>query len=82
MTVFGLLGFLLIGALAGWAAARLLRGRGFGLGGNMAVGVLGSLVGGWLLPQLGVKVDGHGFVTAFVGALVLLFVLGLWRGKS
>lgn len=81
-TFWSIVGFLLIGALAGWLAGRLVRGRGFGLLTNIFVGVLGALLGGILFDQLGVA-TGSGFLwslaTAFAGALVLLFVVGLVR---
>lgn len=75
-----LLFFLLIGALAGWVAGLVMKGRGFGLIGNIVVGVIGALFGGWLLPQLGFQFGGTGglFVTAFIGAVVLLAVIGLF----
>ena len=45
--------FLVIGALAGWLAGVIMKGRGFGIIGNIVVGILGSFVGGWLLPMVG-----------------------------
>jgi uncharacterized membrane protein YeaQ/YmgE (transglycosylase-associated protein family) len=76
----GLLWFLLIGAAAGWLAGLLMKGRGFGVIGNILVGVVGAVLGGWLFRTLGFW-PGGGLVgslfTAFVGAVVLLFVIGL-----
>jgi uncharacterized membrane protein YeaQ/YmgE (transglycosylase-associated protein family) len=74
-----LLLFLIIGALAGWLAGVVMKGRGFGLIVNLVVGVLGSLLGGWLLPLLGVSFGGKSgvFATAFLGAIVLLALVGL-----
>lgn len=81
-TVWGIVAFLFIGALAGWLAGKLVRGYGFGLLTNIFVGVLGALIGGVLFDQLGVT-TGSGFLwslgTAFVGALVLLFIVGVVR---
>ena len=48
MTLVGLVIFLLIGAVAGWLAGVIMKGGGFGLIGNIVVGVIGSLIGGWL----------------------------------
>jgi uncharacterized membrane protein YeaQ/YmgE (transglycosylase-associated protein family) len=48
MTVTGVIIFLLIGAVAGWLAGQIMRGGGFGLVGDIVVGVIGSLIGGWL----------------------------------
>lgn len=71
--------FLVIGAIAGWLAGVVMKGRGFGVVINMVVGVLGAYFGGWLLPRLGVSIGGEfgGFITAFIGAVVLLAVIGL-----
>ena len=75
------IGFLVIGILAGWMAGKLMKGRGFGLLGNMVVGVLGAVAGGFLFRLFGL--EAHGFigslVTALVGAVVLLFVIGALR---
>ena len=75
------IGFLVIGVLAGWMAGKLMKGRGFGLLGNMVVGVLGAVAGGFLFRLFGL--EAHGFigslVTALVGAVVLLFVIGALR---
>jgi len=74
-----LLIFLLIGALAGWLAGVVMKGRGFGVLVNIVVGVLGALFGGWLLPKLGLSFGGDMglFITAFIGAILLLAIIGL-----
>ncbi|MFH1599013.1 MAG: GlsB/YeaQ/YmgE family stress response membrane protein [Pseudomonadota bacterium] len=74
-----LLIFLIIGALAGWLAGLVMKGRGFGILVNMVVGVLGAFFGGWLLPKLGVSFGGDigVFITAFIGAVLLLAIIGL-----
>lgn len=71
--------FLLIGALAGWLAGVIMKGGGFGLIGDIVVGVLGSFLGGWLLPKLGLSFGGDfgGFITAVIGAVILLFIVRL-----
>lgn len=77
-----LLIILLVGAVAGWLAGQIVRGYGFGILGNIAVGIVGALIGSWLLPQLGI-ILGSGIVAsivnATVGAILLLVVLGLVR---
>ncbi|MEZ5775691.1 MAG: GlsB/YeaQ/YmgE family stress response membrane protein [Hyphomicrobiaceae bacterium] len=78
----GLIILLVIGAIAGWLAGLIMKGGGFGLIGNIIVGVIGAFVGTWLLGMLGVGVAiGSPFVsaiiTSLIGALVLLFVIGL-----
>ena len=75
-----LLWFLIIGMIAGWLAGLIMRGEGFGLLGNMIVGVLGAMVGGYMFSFLNIT-TGHGLVgslfTALVGAVVFLFVVQL-----
>jgi len=77
-----LLWFLLIGAIAGWLAGLLVKGKGFGIFGNIGVGIVGAVIGGNLLHWLGFSL-GYGFwpavVTALIGALLLLFVVNLIR---
>ena len=79
MSVENLLIFLLIGALAGWLAGVVMKGRGFGVIVNIVVDVLGASFGGWLLPRLGVSFGGDIglFITAFIGAVILLAIIGL-----
>jgi uncharacterized membrane protein YeaQ/YmgE (transglycosylase-associated protein family) len=72
-----LLGFLLIGLVAGWIATHLMRGSGLGLGGNLVVGVIGAFIGGFLFRLLGFVAVGlvGTLITATVGAMVLLYVV-------
>lgn len=79
MDVTSLLIFLAIGAVAGWLAGMLMKGGGFGLLGDIVVGVIGAFVGGWLFGVLGVAAGGliGSIVTATVGAIVLLFLIRL-----
>ena len=83
MDLTTLLIILLVGALIGWLAGFVLKGSGFGLLGNIAIGIVGSLLGGWLLPKMGVHIGsglGATILVGLFGALVLLVVLGLLRG--
>jgi len=70
---------LLIGIAAGWIAGRLTKGKGFGLVGNLVIGIIGALVGAFLLPLVQLEVKGNiGFlIQSTVGAVVLLLLLGL-----
>lgn len=80
-----ILWFLIIGAVAGWAAGRVVRGGGFGLIGNVVVGVIGGVLGGWVFGLLGVSAEGGSigsFVTAFIGAALLLVALSTLKKKS
>jgi len=74
---------LIIGLLAGWIAGKLIQGGGFGLFGNLIVGVIGALIGGFVFQFLGVDLGGFvgSIVTAVVGAGILLFVAGLFQKK-
>jgi len=77
-----LIAFLLIGAVAGWLAGQLMRGGGFGLLGNIVVGIVGAFVGGFLFGLVGVSAGGGlvgSLITAVVGAAVLLFIVGLFK---
>ncbi|MCB5226434.1 GlsB/YeaQ/YmgE family stress response membrane protein [Alishewanella sp. 16-MA] len=71
--------FLILGALAGWIAGNIMKGRGFGLLGNIVVGIVGSMLGGFLFSALGLKAFGFvgSLITATVGAVVLLYLISL-----
>jgi uncharacterized membrane protein YeaQ/YmgE (transglycosylase-associated protein family) len=74
--------FLLVGLVAGWLAGKVMRGAGYGLIGDLVVGVLGALLGGWLFGKLGIAIGGGllgAIITAFVGALILVWVLRLMK---
>lgn len=79
MDITSLLIFLAIGAVAGWLAGVLMSGGGFGLLGDIVVGIIGALVGGVLFGALGISAGGlvGAIVTATVGAVVLIFILRL-----
>ena len=57
----GIIAALVIGAIAGWLAGLIVRGAGFGLIGNIVIGIIGALVASWLLPQLGVSLGGSAY---------------------
>lgn len=71
MDYTGLLIFIVIGAVAGWLAGILMKGRGFGLLGNIIIGIVGAIAGGLLFGLLGLI---GSIVTAIVGAAALLFL--------
>jgi uncharacterized membrane protein YeaQ/YmgE (transglycosylase-associated protein family) len=78
-----LLIWLVVGGVAGWLAGQIVRGYGFGLAGNIVVGIVGAVLAGWLLPRLGLQLGVTGIVGAIVyaliGAIILLVVIGLIR---
>ncbi len=81
-----LLTWIIVGLIAGVLASLVMGGTGYGLIGDIIIGVVGAFVGGWLFRQLGVTspVGGLGgtIFVAFIGAVVLLFVLRLLRGQT
>jgi uncharacterized membrane protein YeaQ/YmgE (transglycosylase-associated protein family) len=81
MSLLDLIWFLLIGLLAGWLAGLLMRGRGFGCIGNVLIGAIGGLIGGFLFQFFDVQFAGilGSLLTALVGAIVLLAIVGLLR---
>lgn len=80
MGIESLIVFILIGAIAGWLAGVLVKGFGFGLIGNIVVGIVGAFIAGWLFPVLGVSL-GSGIVAAIIhatiGAVILLVIIRL-----
>lgn len=82
MDANALITIILIGAIAGWLAGQIRDGYGFGFVGNIIVGIVGSFLGSWIFTKLGIFVGGGILGTIFVaviGALVLLFLIGLIR---
>ena len=77
--------FVIIGGVAGWLAGLIMKGAGFGIVSNIIVGILGAIFGGWLFRQLGIS-TGHQLIgslfTAVVGAVILLFIIGLVKKKA
>jgi uncharacterized membrane protein YeaQ/YmgE (transglycosylase-associated protein family) len=67
-------GWLLMGALAGWLSGELVRGRGFGCLGNILLGLIGAVVGGWLFEQLHITAFGFigGLAAATIGAVLIV----------
>jgi uncharacterized membrane protein YeaQ/YmgE (transglycosylase-associated protein family) len=83
MSSESLLVILFVGLVAGWLAGQIVRGTGFGIVGDLLVGILGALIGSWLLPQLGIHLGTgviNAIVNATIGAILLLFLVRLFRG--
>ncbi len=78
----GWFAFIIIGALSGWLAGKIMRGRGFGFITNLVVGILGAVMGGWLFKLTGVT-TAEGFVgsliVSLVGAIVLLWLVSFFK---
>jgi uncharacterized membrane protein YeaQ/YmgE (transglycosylase-associated protein family) len=77
-----LLVILFVGLVAGWLAGKIVRGAGFGLIGDILIGIVGALIASWLFPKLGIHL-GTGLVSqiiaAAIGAVILLLVVRLLR---
>jgi uncharacterized membrane protein YeaQ/YmgE (transglycosylase-associated protein family) len=81
----GLLVILMVGLIAGWLAGKIVRGTGFGFIADIGIGIVGALIGAWLLPRLGIHL-GTGIVAAIIaatiGAVLLLIILRLVKRRS
>jgi uncharacterized membrane protein YeaQ/YmgE (transglycosylase-associated protein family) len=80
----GILAWLFLGLVAGWLAGKLSRGRGFGCITDIILGLIGSVVGGWIFTKLGIF--GGGFIfslaAATLGAVILVAIVHLLFGGS
>ena len=82
MHIESLILLLVVGAVAGWLAGNLMKGRGFGLIGNIIVGIIGAIVGGFVFNFFGIAAGGSWLgliITATIGAMILVFLIGLFR---
>ncbi|MEW9919527.1 GlsB/YeaQ/YmgE family stress response membrane protein [Marimonas sp. MJW-29] len=75
----GLVIIVVIGAIVGWVASLVVKGRGSGLFPDVAIGIGGALVAGYLFPIIGLPI--HGILGAFLGAVILLLVVKLIRRR-
>jgi uncharacterized membrane protein YeaQ/YmgE (transglycosylase-associated protein family) len=78
-----LIGWIVIGGIAGWLAGKLMKGGGFGIVVNILLGIVGSVIGGYLFGVLGIAIGGFvgSLASATVGAVVLLAVVSLFNKK-
>ena len=81
MEIESLVIFIVIGGVAGWIAGKLMKGRGFGFFGNIIVGIIGALLGGFLFSKLGIAAGGiiGSLIIAVIGAMILVFIIGLFK---
>jgi uncharacterized membrane protein YeaQ/YmgE (transglycosylase-associated protein family) len=82
MTLLSIITFLIIGGIAGWLAGLLIKGRGFGIIGDIIVGIIGAFIGGFVLIFFGLAgLFGAGIISAivvaFIGAVILLSLIKL-----
>lgn len=84
----GILSWIIVGLIAGWLSGFVMKGHGFGLLGDIIVGVIGGLLGGWLasvifnVPKAMSGFNLGSILVAFLGAVLLLFVVRLFRGHG
>ncbi len=81
MNLTNFFAFLAVGSIAGWLAGLVMRGRSLGLVLNLVIGVIGAFLGGYLLGILGLGATNvvGSIITAFAGAVVLLFIIGMLK---
>ena len=80
MDIVGLIVWLVIGGVAGWLAGQIMKGAGFGLVGNVILGIVGSVIAGFILPMIGLGFGGGilgQIIDAVIGAVIALVVIGL-----
>ena len=77
----GIIIWLVIGAIAGWLAGQIVKGGGFGLVGDIIIGIIGSIIGGWIFGSYVVGAPGivGAIIGSTIGAVVLLFIIRLVR---
>ncbi len=84
MSTESILVILFVGIVAGWLAGKVVRGAGFGLLGDLVVGIVGAFIATLLFPRLGIHL-GSGIVSEIIfsalGAIILLLIVGLIRGR-
>jgi len=80
----GIIGWILIGLVAGWLAGKIARGRGFGCIADIVLGLVGSFIGGWVFVKLGVLGGGfwYSLAAATLGAVILVSIAHLFAGDS
>ena len=80
----GLIGWLIIGLLAGWLAGKLARGEGYGCLTDIVLGLIGSVLGGWIFTRLGIFGGGflYSLAAATLGAVILVSIVHLFVGSK
>ncbi|MBZ5660664.1 MAG: GlsB/YeaQ/YmgE family stress response membrane protein [Acidobacteriia bacterium] len=77
-----LIGWLIVGLIAGWLAGKVSRGRGFGCLANIILGLIGAILGGWIFTKLGIFGGGllYSIAAATLGAVILVAIARLFAG--
>ncbi len=76
-----LIWWLVVGLIAGWLTGKVMRGKGYGIVGDIVIGIIGALIGGWLFGQLGYQATSiiANIIVAFIGAVLLVVILRTLR---
>ena len=77
-----LLVILFVGLVAGWLAGKVVRGAGFGIIGDIIIGIIGAFIASWLFPKLGIHIGGgliSEIIYSAIGAIILLLIVRLVR---
>jgi len=76
--------WILVGLIAGWLTGKIMKGSGYGVIGDIVIGILGALVGGWLMDKFGFGSGGllYTIIVATLGAILLTWLYRLVTGKS
>ena len=80
----GLIGWIIIGLLAGWLAGKIARGSGYGCITDIVLGLIGSVLGGWIFTKLGIFGGGflYSLAAATLGAVILVSIVHLFTGSK
>ena len=84
LTLSGVIWWIVVGLIAGALAGLVMRGGGYGIVGDIIVGIIGALIGGWIFSRFGVGTGGliGSIIVAFIGACILIAILRLIAGTT
>jgi len=82
----GIIAWIIVGLVAGWLAGQIMKGSGYGLIGDLVLGLVGAVFGGWLVSVVAPAAEPTGLlgsiIVATIGAVVLIFIARAFRGRS
>lgn len=80
VSIFVIIIYLVVGAIIGWLAGVIMQGKGFGFFGNVAIAIIGSVLGGFIFKLLGFNPHGiWSFISAVGGAVFLIWIINLFK---
>jgi len=79
--IAGLIWWVIVGLIAGWAAGKIMQGGGYGTGMDIVLGIVGAVVGGWLMSLVGIHAGGliGTIIVAIIGAVLLIWITRLLK---